>query len=392
MQPSAKCALLEQNTEVVVAPKLRPGMQGGKQSNSALPVATQPLKDSAEKKKAESVEMSDHNVESESFNPLVKEKDTAGANFVHEIPPLRSSTPVQNENMASSNVEVNDFGKEIGVDPLAGQNQEDRQETERGQSMIYQAVSYLKSWFGKSSESGENQKAQEQKETRYSKEYLKLRFDDCLRIQSLGYVCDVEIDQSNDSHEMRSADVALNQPTNVFITRQTFVNSFRKSRGCAREVLDLAPMSFLASLVKVLSPVEKEEAMKNKTGSQAQRTKGTAKEQNQQYSNTTGDSDLEQMPLTCVRVIVVDSNNCVQLQNHAGGKQRLEKLSDGHVGLCELLRRQLGLDLTGRVKLQSLPEDVKERTFSDITFYPLFKAVSLQEEEESQYFHSDMVF
>ncbi|XP_013388893.1 peroxisome biogenesis factor 1-like [Lingula anatina] len=388
MEPNVPCALLEQHTEVVIAPKVR---QSGSRSSTFKPKAK--VDDKLNK----------------------KENQKASANEEHSKVTKMKNGAIVNDVKTSSEVQ--------------------KRSNEVSESKLAQA-SYMRGMFdfcrfilmGPQVPLGVEMSSDLNQATR--SEILDTDVNMVLRVQPMKCLDTLELMSENGGHDLSSQSpetTFLLQPTTVYISANTLLQ---------HGYVDIDAMcpSFLAKLTKLPSPKEKREiakraAAKTKTD---KNLKDKAKGQPGHHDNKV---KAEQGQSIVVRVVVVNAqyvvpsraktpteNEIVMKGNiyakkkvtfgeetdnifegdeklgsggefHSGGRVHsetgipgggrvhcgagvevsrtkvLETVSDGHILLPEFLRRQRGLGAFTRVHLEGIHS--KGSTFTQLSLHPL---------------------
>ena len=162
----------------------------------------------------------------------------------------------------------------------------------------------------------------------------------------------------------------LQQSTNVFVSLDTILASIQS--------IDALPRTFLARLTHIASPAETNGLLK-KTLPGIQSKSNRASKTDDPHSaddrlDRTADSKDNE---------VVNARSCV-VRVVVGDVSLNRPVPLHHVLLPDLLRRQMELDITGKVFLESLEHD-EDVEVKELTIYPLFVAVSPETYSSSNY-------
>ena len=206
-----------------------------------------------------------------------------------------------------------------------------------------------------------------------------IKFDGCLRVCALPETDDHDIDPHQtpvmSPGSPSSSYVNLtSQPTNVYISQRDIL------RQCQPETRQRLPTSFLATLQKMDSPTEKSEKMKQSMTKRSERHGAIRKRGGADAKEILEEPvALTTLPTVVVRVIVLDCNHENTLTDHQDertGVANLHTLSwlpDNHVLVHNLLRRQVGLEVSCRVRLAAF--SAKPHEITQLSLHRLFQKV-----------------
>lgn len=312
VEPTGDCCLLEQNSEVIVAPKARPGTAVKKPTSQA-----------------------------QSQEPEGQGQSSGVSNEPGHNPEEPATSDKEGSNQeASEDSSLNEAG------------------TTAVRSRLGSTLAYLSSmWHGAKKDGIQKSKVEADIDIT-PKHFLSadLTFDTSLRVAAAEHFAV----QNDDTGGIN----LLKQPTNVYISSQTFLEGV----GSIQNNTEL-PSCFIALIKKILSPNEKMEMAKKEQDRQS-RARALGSEHDKKTGETSPfrevTNDQSQTPGCIVRVVVVEK----ALQyNVNGGVGKLSKwLPPKHVLIGRLMRKQLGLDVTGRIRIQRCLQN---------TFVPEVDAVAI---------------
>ncbi|XP_064615805.1 peroxisomal ATPase PEX1-like [Liolophura sinensis] len=168
----------------------------------------------------------------------------------------------------------------------------------------------------------------------------------------------------------------LEYSTNVFVR---YSDVAPKNYGNDYSTANPLPSVFFAKITKILSPVEKEEEKKAAEQREAEKAKETNAGNKKPPSNAT--SNLTKATTTkdlcvVVRVVTIESSGlCMNSSYQAVVRDilRQQTILEGHMMISDFLRRQLKLDVTGRVQLEAVcspPAEIDTVHLFQISYLP----------------------
>ena len=389
IEPASKCSLLEERTEVIIAPKDRKPEWKPKKK---------PKKDAKKKTELNGQDLSTKT--GSKSHETAKDSDTSMDHQKSNVNDLNNSEKSADKSSNSSSIpSVTD---------------------DRG--LLTKTFDYLRSWLNTSNP---DQSTELKVEPVVS--YLNCSQPCSLRVQHLGEI----INTKPESDQQDLSTVLSNQATNLLISLKTVQEAFG---------VENVPSCFVACISRLPSPKEKEDLMKQRMERQnkaklANKTSDDIKEleedamvtrfpvrvvvsQGKRFvaNNTALKTDSQKSdPLNFDPLIsdgptpdplnldtlnsdsqnadnlntkLEESDSEVALSKDENEKEKEEtKLDDlrlwedhgvvsGHIAMNDLLRKQLGIELKGRVKLEAYPDTCKRAEFREIEVHPLFEMVS----------------
>lgn len=273
----------------------------------------------------------------------------------------RSVAKSAEQKLNESNTEITNCDQSPNKETLT-----DMQQKEINNGVLSQTYNRLKSWFGGIFE---NECSSSYQEPQLS--FLENDLSCSLRVQPYGEVSEtLQTLGDEDKNQDRYTLDLDKQSTNVFIAKDTL----QKHIKCSE-----VPGSFMGYISRLLSPKDNEELAKSRM-EREDRQKDLAK------SKLDEEDNVLKFP---VRVVVYDNDHL--LQSHG---QELKDQIDAdttkfplvfkeewgvlldHIVIHDLLRRQLRLEVTGKVKLESIKESDKLKKDCSVVAHPLFEVVS----------------
>lgn len=360
MHPSySKCTLLEQRTEVIVNPKVR---------SPAAPSTGPPRTDQVTQPAACASQQPQHPT---AMAPQQKTQTNTSTSLTKEkpFPNVSRNRPLSD----SSHLPPGDSTVQ------SPQPEEPQSEGDFFQRILGMVRSL---WSGDVRE----KVTETSEESQYESELLGRSLDAGLRVQPFGHIIEKHmrhktgLTQSLVTGECDKQNIKLvnvgHQPTNVYISSQTFYNICDNS-----DTSDMHGKTFLATIHRLQSAAEKEEIIKKVMLNEKRVNRGV-KNKDGSESDELLEDPTEVKNEAVVRVVILDHNNGYRLLNNQGAEFGRVEFSqsygalEGHVMMHDLLRRQIGSEVTGKVRLQALVGSVAAEP-TELHLYPLFKMVRL---------------
>ena len=336
-EPDCKCCLLSEFTEVIIAPKTRsspsPRQQNHQRQSSSPSHSAHPMKRSPDRNTT-----------------------------VHDLHPSSRSKSRAKEDTESGRIKPEDIKENDVVDKF---------------------MNYVRAWW---SYLRSSPLAEYSSETLSHNEFCDSKMSWSLRVQKIPDIEDIIESSEQIRFNEHNIEKITAKPRYILQVSNVYVksDSLLPSNSNARNVICQTPPSFLAVIKRVDSPKDRIAQIKrNMEKAKAEQKAEQIKSRTSQASSIP-DSGAElshsssNMSLTgvVVRVVVLSdlnqsSDNPYSLftADSPGGAAVI----NGHVGISSELRRQAGLELTGRVILKTLHH--QHTSLSAITFHPLFKMV-----------------
>ena len=364
--PSTKCCLLEENTEVIVAPKARNAqpkrparkaglkdLKDGSGDSPKLPPAQNNGFLPTEKKMPTRLE------------PLMegdskRARNLSGNKFVENLKKAATTYDEQLQGVSAGSKDdqndddTNAHDDETDVDSHGGQQT----------GVIGRTFGRIRSWWGGGKDiHGDQTEGVKPVEKCYVKELVDYSLDCKLRVQSLNSVLDHDNDQTRASNH--SHDLLLQQISNVFVSYDTFQEMFNT------HIYPECTRPFLATVTKLLSPMEREEAETKSARTKLSVSKqGSTLDKNKSHESDWSKLDDPSVKRSViVRVVVVGDNK---------GRtkyRQLDKLKQGHILISDILRSQFDMHTTAMIRFNTINHS--EDSPRQISFHPLFTLVSV---------------
>ena len=243
-------------------------------------------------------------------------------------------------------------------------------------NVVQKMFGYVSSWWTGKSEGVEpsNTKNVIGEHTAQRTELLDRDISLTLRVEDLDYV--MGNSHRSDSAELCEPTVSVKlgeQPTTVYLHYQTLLKRYPKLDG---EISKF--QSFWAVLTKLSSPTERQSILKKRMEKSNQRLRQRPDRQPAEGAGEVlEDADVDN-PKVVVRVMLLDDGKLAKLLDGSGMVAEVDFQRSGvmlrdHVMVHELLRRQLGLEVTGKVQLTTVRWPAAELKM--VTLHPLFEMV-----------------